>query len=76
MSDQKSMAFKPPRPRVLYVDDQVGNLTVFRASVRRFADVKTVSSGEEALWNALTAGQGTYDEEVPLQPEDDLLMAV
>jgi len=49
MSDQKSMAFKPPRPRVLYVDDQVGNLTVFRASVRRFADVKTVSSGEEAL---------------------------
>jgi len=37
------------RPKVLYVDDQVGNLTVFRASVRRYADVKTVTSGEEAL---------------------------
>jgi two-component system sensor histidine kinase/response regulator len=33
----------------LYVDDQLGNLTVFRASMRRFADVKTVTSGEAAL---------------------------
>lgn len=37
------------RPLVLYVDDQIGNLTAFRASMRRFADVETATSGEEAL---------------------------
>ncbi len=36
-------------PKVLYVDDQVGNLTVFRASLRRFADIRTARSGAEAL---------------------------
>lgn len=38
-----------PRPRILYVDDQVGNLTVFRASMRRYADVRTATSATEAL---------------------------
>lgn len=37
------------RPKVLYVDDQVGNLTAFRASLRRHADVDTALSGEEGL---------------------------
>ncbi len=37
------------RPKVLYVDDQLGNLTVFKASMRRFADIRTATSGEEAL---------------------------
>ncbi len=37
------------RPKVLYVDDQLGNLTVFRASMRRYADVRTATSGAEAL---------------------------
>lgn len=37
------------RPRVLYVDDQVGNLTVFRASLRRHIDVRTATSATEAL---------------------------
>ena len=37
------------RPRVLYVDDQVGNLTVFRASLRAAADICTAGSGQEAL---------------------------
>jgi signal transduction histidine kinase len=37
------------RPKVLYVDDQLGNLTVFKASMRRYADIRTATSGEEAL---------------------------
>lgn len=37
------------RPKVLYVDDQLGNLTVFKASMRKFADIRTATSGEEAL---------------------------
>lgn len=37
------------RPKVLYVDDQLGNLTVFKASMRKFADIQTATSGEEAL---------------------------
>lgn len=37
------------RPKILYVDDQLGNLTVFRASLRRFADIHTARSGAEAL---------------------------
>ena len=37
------------RPKVLYVDDQVGNLTVFRANFRAVADIQTVTSGQEAL---------------------------
>lgn len=40
---------RPSRPKVLYVDDQIGNLTVFRACLRRFAEVRTASSGAEAL---------------------------
>ncbi len=43
------MTRNPDRPKILYVDDQIGNLTVFRASLRRFADIHTVSSGAEAL---------------------------
>lgn len=38
-----------PRPRVLYVDDQEGNLVVFKASLKKFADITTASSGAEAL---------------------------
>jgi response regulator RpfG family c-di-GMP phosphodiesterase len=37
------------RPRILYVDDQLGNLTVFRASMRRIAEIHTARSGAEAL---------------------------
>lgn len=38
-----------PRPVVLYVDDQEGNLRVFRANMRRIATVHTASSGAEGL---------------------------
>lgn len=38
-----------PRPTVLYVDDQLGNLTAFRANLRRTAQITTTESGEEAL---------------------------
>ncbi len=38
-----------PRPRVLYVDDQQGNLTVFKANLKAFVDIKTATSAEEAL---------------------------
>ncbi len=37
------------RPKVLYVDDQMGNLTVFRASMRRYAEIRTATSATEAL---------------------------
>jgi signal transduction histidine kinase len=37
------------RPRVLYVDDQDGNLVVFRASLKKYVDVVTATSGKEAL---------------------------
>ncbi|MFZ5479728.1 MAG: response regulator [Myxococcota bacterium] len=38
-----------PRPRVLYVDDQPGNLTVFKANLKAFVDVATATSGADAL---------------------------
>ena len=38
-----------PRPVVLYVDDQEGNLRVFRANMRRIADVYTATSAAQAL---------------------------
>lgn len=38
-----------PRPRVLYVDDQQGNLTVFKANLKAFVDITTATSAEEAL---------------------------
>jgi signal transduction histidine kinase len=37
------------RPKVLYVDDQPGNLLVLKASVRKYVDVCTASSGQEGL---------------------------
>jgi signal transduction histidine kinase len=37
------------RPKVLYVDDQEGNLLVFRATFRKHADVTTCASPAEAL---------------------------
>ena len=30
-----------------------------------------VSAGEQALWDALTAGQGVFDDNAPDIPEDD-----
>lgn len=51
------MATTAPRPRrhaanraaVLYVDDQQGNLTAFKASLRRYADITTATSGKKGL---------------------------
>ncbi|GAC1588281.1 MAG: hypothetical protein NVS3B20_16220 [Polyangiales bacterium] len=37
------------RPKVLYVDDQPGNLVVFKASLKKYIDVRTAGSGEEGL---------------------------
>jgi signal transduction histidine kinase len=38
-----------PKPTVLYLDDQPGNLTVFRANFRRHAKVVTTTDPQEAL---------------------------
>ncbi len=38
-----------PRPKVLYLDDQAGNLTVFRANMRRYVDMVTTTDPEEAM---------------------------
>jgi two-component system sensor histidine kinase/response regulator len=37
------------RPRILYVDDQQGNLVVFKATFKRYLEVVTASSAREAL---------------------------
>jgi len=38
-----------PKPTVLYLDDQPGNLTVFRANFRKHATVVTTTDPQEAL---------------------------
>lgn len=38
-----------PRPRVLYVDDQAGNLVVLKSSVKKYVDIVTANSGAEGL---------------------------
>ena len=38
-----------PKPRVLYVDDQRGNLVAFRAALRRDAHIDLAGSGAEGL---------------------------
>ena len=35
--------------RILYVDDEKDNLTAFRAVLRRYYEILTAQSGEEAL---------------------------
>src|SRR5262245_2400953 len=40
---------EPIRPRVLYVDDQEGNLLVFKANFKKHIDVITARSGPEGL---------------------------
>lgn len=48
----QSVESSPPSPRkakVLYVDDQQGNLVVFKATFKKFVDVVTATSGREAL---------------------------
>lgn len=61
-----------PRPKVLYVDDQRGNLTVFRANLKKYADITTTTSVAEAL-------QLLRDEEFPIiisdQRMDEMLGA-
>jgi two-component system, sensor histidine kinase and response regulator len=37
------------RPRILYVDDQQGNLVVFKATFKKYLDVVTASSAKDAL---------------------------
>jgi signal transduction histidine kinase len=37
------------RPRVLYVDDQAGNLVVLKSSVKKYVDIVTAGSGAEGL---------------------------
>ncbi len=37
------------RPRVLYVDDQQGNLVVFKATFKRYLDIVTAQSAKDAL---------------------------
>jgi signal transduction histidine kinase len=44
-----SQSPEAPRPRVLYVDDQVGNLVVLKSSVKKYIDVVTAASGAEGL---------------------------
>ena len=34
-----------------------------------------VTTGDEALWSALTAGQGTYDEALPAEDDEDFVFA-
>ena len=43
------MSEEIPRPKVLYLDDQQGNITVFRANLRRYADIFATTDPEEAL---------------------------
>ncbi len=43
------MSEEIPRPKVLYLDDQPGNITVFRANLRRYAEIHTTTDPEEAL---------------------------
>jgi signal transduction histidine kinase len=51
MEDRASIPVeeKRRRPKVLYVDDQAGNLVVFKASLQKYADIKTTTSTDEAL---------------------------
>lgn len=51
MSDTKPSAgaIETKRPRVLYVDDQPGNLVVLKSSVKKYVDVVTANSGTEGL---------------------------
>jgi len=54
MSDSKPAApssgtIEAKRPRVLYVDDQPGNLVVLKSSVKKYVDVVTANSGAEGL---------------------------
>lgn len=51
------------KPKVLYVDDQEGNLVVFRASFKKYVDILTAKSGEEGL-------QILSREEVPVVISD------
>jgi CheY-like chemotaxis protein len=50
-------------PKVLYVDDEPSNLLVFKAQFKKSMDVRTASSGEEAL--AILEG-----EEIPVVLSD------
>ena len=43
------MSMEPERIKVLYVDDEEGNLTAFRASFRRDFDIRVASSAKDAL---------------------------
>src|SRR5258706_7582694 len=53
MSETKSQPISsgnaPARPRILYVDDQPGNLVVLKSSVKKYIDVVTANSGSEGL---------------------------
>ena len=44
-----TMTTTTTRPRVLYVDDQQGNLVVFKATFKRYLDVVTAPSARDAL---------------------------
>lgn len=43
------MTSESRRPKVLYVDDQAGNIVVFKASFKKQVDIVTANSGEQGL---------------------------
>src|SRR5262249_49600360 len=49
MSQSSAPPQTPRRAKVLYVDDQQGNLVVFKATFKKFVDVVTASSGADAI---------------------------
>ncbi len=46
-----------------------------KTSVKTVGNEGMFDAGEAALWNALTAGRGTYDEAAPATDDDDYLFA-
>ncbi|MBW3544366.1 MAG: hybrid sensor histidine kinase/response regulator [Bacteroidetes bacterium] len=43
------MEYKTPKAKVLYIDDEENNLLVFKSSFRRYYEIFTAISGEEAM---------------------------
>ena len=69
-----------PRPKVLYLDDQAGNLTVFRASLRRQIDMFTTTDPQgrpvEILGGPGAApGQFSNPWSIALDSQGNLLVA-
>ena len=59
------MTMQAERIKVLYVDDEEGNLTAFRASFRREFEVHTMASGRTSRTCSVKAGYMMRDQAVP-----------